>query len=263
MTTHQPWSPYAGSSSIILAVVLLIVTGVLLSFAFRFHRPIAVKRPGTLLRVAIVVSWVVCVMAVLVGSYLYILAKYRQMGYITVRKDYIFPVTMTSAVVAFLVIAYLARRSGFWGAVGSAIVGTIAAPMIFELPFDLIVMADLIMMGRTIPPPPGTLLTLLLFLPLILVEILSFAMLTFSPVMKLSRATLFLLASMFVVFAVWAVFGFAYPSAPIPIALNMISKVLAFAAAVSLFLPPQKVSAQDGASSATPVAVTGSEPHLV
>jgi hypothetical protein len=51
---------------------------------------------------------------------------------------------------------------------------------------------------------------------------------------------LFLLAGMFLLFAVWAVFGFASPSAPIPIALNMIAKGLAFAAAVSLFLPPEK-----------------------
>ena len=65
-------------------------------------------------------------------------------------------------------------------------------------------------------------------------------MLTFSPFMKLSRATLFLLAGMFVIFAVWAMFGFAYPATPLPIALNMISKVLAFAAAVSLFLPAEK-----------------------
>jgi len=95
-------------------------------------------------------------------------------------------------------------------------------------------------MGRTSPPAPVTLLTLIFFLPLILVEILSLVMLTFSPVMKLSRSTLFLLAGMFVIFAVWAMFGFAYPATPLPIALNMISKVLAFAAAISLFLPAEK-----------------------
>ena len=65
-------------------------------------------------------------------------------------------------------------------------------------------------------------------------------MLTFSPFVKLSRATVFLLAGMFLIFAVWAVFGFAYPATPLPIALNMISKVLAFAAAISLFLPAEQ-----------------------
>ena len=39
------------------------------------------------------------------------------------------------------------------------------------------------------------------------------------------------------VFAVWALFGFAFPSAPAPYALNVLSKILAFAVALSLFLP--------------------------
>ncbi len=237
MNTHQAWSPYAGSSSIILVVVLLIVTGVLLYFAMRLHHPIAVKRPGVFLSISLVVSWVVCVVAVLVASYIYIMALYRQEGgHLTVAADHVTPVTMASALAAFIVIAALTGQRGFWVAVESAIVGTIAAPMIFELPFDLIVI------GRISPPPPGTLLILIFFIPLILVEILSLAMLTFSPVMKLSRYTLFLLAGMFLIFAVWAVSGFFYPATPVPIALNMISKVLAFATAVSLFLPLEKVT---------------------
>ncbi|HXR64415.1 MAG TPA: hypothetical protein VN729_00715, partial [Ktedonobacteraceae bacterium] len=122
------------------------------------------------------------------------------------------------------------QKSGFRGAVGSAIVGTIAAPLIFELPFDLIVM------WRTFPPSPPTLYTLLYFFPLFLVEILSFALLTFSPVMRPSKSTFFLLAGMFFIFAVWALAGFAYPSTPFPIVMNMLSKIVAFAVAISLFL---------------------------
>jgi len=229
--THQSWSPYAGSSSIILAVGLLIVTGVLIYFAMRFHHPIAVKRPGKFLGISLVVMWVLAVTTFVVAVIIYVRALYQQVGHFTGPVNPITPVTEISGVVAFLAIAYLARRSGFWVAVGSAMVGTIAAPMIFELPFDLIVM------WRTYPPAPEILFTLLFFFPLFLVEALSFAMLTLSPVMKLSRYTLFLLAGMFLLFAVWAVFGFAYPAAPIPIALNMLAKILAFATAVSLFLP--------------------------
>ena len=44
---------------------------------------------------------------------------------------------------------------------------------------------------------------------------------------------------MFVVFAVWGLLGFAYPSAPSDIALNMLSKILAFVVALCLFLPPR------------------------
>jgi hypothetical protein len=33
---------------------------------------------------------------------------------------------------------------------------------------------------------------------------------------------------MFAVFAVWAAFGFAFPTEPLPLALNVISKILCF-----------------------------------
>jgi hypothetical protein len=234
MNQHGTWSPYTGSSSIILAVGLLIVTGVLIYFAMRLHHPLAVKRPGKVLGVALVVMWVVSVTTFLVAVSIYVLALYQQVSHLTAPVNPITPVTATSGVIAFFVIVSLAQRGGVWVASGSAIVGTIAAPMIFELPFDLIVM------GRTYPPAPAIPFTLLFFLPLFLVEISSFAMLTFSPFVKLSRATLFLLAGMFLIFAVWALSGFAYPATPLPIALNMISKILAFATAVSLFLPPEK-----------------------
>src|SRR5579863_7036700 len=234
MTQYASWSPYAGSNSIILAVGLLIITGILIYLAIRLHHPIAVKRPGKFLSVSLVVLWVLSATMFLVAYIVYVLTLYRQLGHITGPADQITPVTELSGLVAFFVIVYMARHNGFWVAVGSAIVGTIAAPMIFELPFDLIVM------WRTYPPTPAILFTLLFFLPLFLVEILSFVMLALSPLMRLSRSTLFLLAGMFLIFTVWALFGFAYPAAPIPIALNVISKILAFATAVSLFLPPEK-----------------------
>ena len=40
---------------------------------------------------------------------------------------------------------------------------------------------------------------------------------------------------MFVVFAVWAAFGFAFPAEPLPFTLNVISKVLCFVAVIMLF----------------------------
>ena len=65
--------------------------------------------------------------------------------------------------------------------------------MMFELPFDLIVM------GRLYPPPPEptAVVTLLFFMPLVLLEVSSFSLLTLSPAMKLSRYTLFCLGGMF------------------------------------------------------------------
>jgi hypothetical protein len=84
---------------------------------------------------------------------------------------------------------------------------------------------------------PEVLFMLLFFLPLFLVEIISFMMLTLSPLTRLSRYTLYALGAMFLVFAVWALFGFSYPSSAIPIALNALSKILSFVAAITLFLP--------------------------
>jgi hypothetical protein len=39
---------------------------------------------------------------------------------------------------------------------------------------------------------------------------------------------------------VWALSGFAYPATPGPIAFNVLSKMLAFATALTLFLPPRR-----------------------
>ena len=74
-------------------------------------------------------------------------------------------------------------------------------------------------------------------LPFDLIEITTLGLLTLSPMVALSKRTCRVLALMFVVFAVWALFGFAYPSSPIPVAMNVLSKVLAFVAAATLFAP--------------------------
>ena len=58
-----------------------------------------------------------------------------------------------------------------------------------------------------------------------------------SAMVKLSRPAFFCLALMLLVFAVWALAGFGYPSAPLPIAMNDVSKILAFVTALSLFFP--------------------------
>jgi hypothetical protein len=116
---------------------------------------------------------------------------------------------------------------------GSAFIGAIAAPMIFEFPFDLIVMT------RTYPAvaPDPALYRVLIFAPLFLVEFTTLALLSLSPLVRLSRAALFAFALMLLIFAVWALFGLGYPSAPLPFAFNAASKIVAFVVALSLFLP--------------------------
>lgn len=242
MSSYTPRSPYAGSSSIILTVVLLIITGVLAYGGVRLRHPLGATRPGLAAGVCIVVAWLLSVTSFLVALTISVQALHAQIGTINGPANPITPITVISGLIAFFVILGLTvpsvtspvSQGQFNVALGSAMVETIAAPMIFELPYDLIVI------GRTHPPSPWVLYTLLFFLPLFAVEILSFAMLTFSPFTKVSRITLFLLASMFLVFAVWAIYGFAYPSTPTPFALNALAKVLAFAAAVSLSIPQKR-----------------------
>jgi hypothetical protein len=231
MTQNATWSPYLGSDALLLSAALLIIGGVLAYLGTRLHGSVGVNRPGTTVSIFMVVIWGLSFATLVIAIGTYVRALYQQYGPITPPTNPISPVTDLSGLVAFILIAYLSRRHGLKIALGSAIVGTVAAPMIFELPFDLIVMC------RTYPPTPATQFTLLYFLPLFLVGISSFSLLTLSPLTKLSRYTLFSLAAMFFVFAIWALFGFSYPSYPIPIALNAVSKILSFVAAVTLFLP--------------------------
>ena len=108
-----------------------------------------------------------------------------------------------------------------------------AAPMIFELPFDLIVMA------RTYPalPPDPALYRTVFFTPLILVELTTLWLLTLSPMVRVRKSTLFCFALMIGVFAIWAWSGFGYPQSALPTTLNVASKILAFITALTLFLP--------------------------
>ena len=121
-----------------------------------------------------------------------------------------------------------------------------AAPMVFEFPFDLIVMA------RTYPPipPDPAMYRVLFFAPLFLVEFATLSFLTFAPMARLTRATVFSFALMLAVFAAWALSGFAFPGTPGPFAFNVLSKILAFTTALTLFLPQRSE-----ASTSPPAAV--------
>ncbi|HEU0217704.1 MAG TPA: hypothetical protein VFQ90_13685 [Stellaceae bacterium] len=140
--------------------------------------------------------------------------------------------TFVYAPVTFFVLLYLTRRWGWKVALASAVIGTAVAPMIFELPFDLIVMT------RTNPPIPvyPMLYRQLFFLPLFLVELSTISLLTLLPSMRVTASASYAVAGMFAVFAVWAAFGFAFPAEPLPLALNVISKILCFVAAIMLFV---------------------------
>lgn len=231
MTQYGIPTPYEGAEALVLAAVLFVIAAVLVFLGTRLHRPLRVQKTGTAAGILLAVLWILSFLAFSTAGLLYYVTSARQFGNITPPTDPITPITGLSALVTFIGIAFLGRRHGLKAAVGSAIVGTIAAPMFFELPFDFITI------WKNHPPEPAVLFNMILFFPLLSWEIASFALLTWSPLMRISKYTLLSLGGMFFVFAVWALFGFSYPSTPISFALNALSKVLSFVAGVTLFLP--------------------------
>jgi hypothetical protein len=231
LTTYGIWRPYGGVDALALALALLLVGAAFAFLGIRLRRPVGPARPGKALGFLLVLTWLLSLATFAVALGTYRQALFQQAGPVSTPASPIAPVTALSAVVALVAIAFLSRHHDLWTALSSAVVGAIAAPMMFELPFDLIVM------WRTPHPEPETLFALLYFLPLFMLEISSFSLLTLSPLARVSKYTLFALATVFFVFAVWALTGFSYPSSPMPFALNATSKVMCFVAAVTLFLP--------------------------
>jgi hypothetical protein len=232
LTEYGTWDPYVGTEAVLLAVMLLGIGVLLMYLGTRLTTAIGVKRPGKTASVLIITIWGLSLATFLIAVLTYGTQLYQEHMLETTPVNPISRITELCGVGTFIIIAVLTRKEGPKIALGSAFVGTAAAPMIFELPFDLIVMA------RTYPPipPSPTLYRLLFFLPLFLVEISTFSLLTMSPEMRISKYTMFTLAGMLFVFAIWALFGFSYPSDPIPFALNGLSKVLGFIIAITLCL---------------------------
>jgi len=233
------WVPYAGRAAIVLTAALIVATAALVFTGKRLRSPIHVSGPGRTVGVFMVVIWALAICTFLVAVYVYV-AQMKQVhlfsapprGQGGLRRATFQVGTLPDAAVTFFVILYLTRGYGWKVAFGSAFVGTAAAPMFFELPFDLIVM------GRTYPavPPNPALYRALFFLPLFIVELSTISLLTLLPSVRITRQASFALAAMFAVFAVWAVFGFGPPAAPLPKTLNIISKMLCFVTAIMLFV---------------------------
>jgi len=224
------WVSYGAGEGIVLAIVLLAVAGGFAYAGKRIRVPLAVARPGRVAAGFMIAIWLIAIYDVVIAAHVYglqVREAYPDFVAARVRVG-----TFVYAAVTFFVILYVTRRWGLKIALASAFIGTAAAPMLFELPFDLIVMA------RTNPPIPihPMLFRQLFFLPLFLVELSTLVLLTLLPSMRVTAYACYAVAAMFLVFAVWAAFGFAFPSEPLPLALNVISKILCFVAAVMLFV---------------------------
>jgi hypothetical protein len=232
MTTEGTWIGYSGTARIGLAVVLLALAGGLAYAGTRWPGPFQARRPRPAVANLMLAIWVLAITTFLVCLSVYVHQLRRDFPGRTAPTDPITPVTVIGVGLVFIVILTYSSL-GPVAKFGSAIIGALAAPMIFELPFDLIVMT------RTYPIPPDPAgYRALFFLPLFAIELTTLALLTLSPMVRLSRATFLSFAAILVVFAIWALAGFGYPSAPVPITLNVVSKILAFVTVLTLFLPP-------------------------
>jgi hypothetical protein len=256
MPQYGTWVSYGGDARIWLAIVLLAAAGGTVLAGIRLPLPIRTTQPGRLGRLIMITAWVTSIVAFLVGLTLYVkqyMHAYALTAPQAAPKDPIAPVTFTAAALLFAVI--ISRNSPrFRTRLVSAIVGAMAAPMIFEFPFDFIVMA------RTYPgiPPDPAGYRALFFVPLFLIEITTLLLLRLSPMVQLKRTTFFSFALMLGVFAVWALSGFGYPSAPLPTTLNIMSKLLAFVTAFTLFLPlrptPRQAPGPDSSEQTEPAS---------
>ncbi|HVH79171.1 MAG TPA: hypothetical protein VM782_07265 [Stellaceae bacterium] len=224
------WVSYDGGEAIVLAIALLVVASGFVYAGRRLRTPLKITRPGATVAGFMLAIWLLALYTLVVATHVYglqVRQAFPDFAAARVRVG-----TFVDAPVTFCVILYLTRRWGWKVALASAVIGTAAAPMIFEFPFDLIVMT------RTNPPiPPHPMLyRQLFFLPLFLVEFSTISLLTLLPSMRITGYAAYAVAGMFAAFAVWAAFGFAFPAEPLPLALNVVSKILCFVAAIMLFI---------------------------
>jgi hypothetical protein len=235
MTQYGTWVSYGGGARIWLAAGLLVVAVGLAYAGTRLPLPARAAMPGRTALAIMLVAWVASIAASLVCAIIYIssyIHAYNLRLSQAAPPDRIAPVTLVAVALTFVAIL-VSSSHGSGAKLAGAVIGALAAPMVFELPFDLIVMARLY---PPIPPDPAGYRALFV-VPLFLMEITTLLLLWQSPMVQLTRATFFSFALMLGVFVVWALFGFGYPATALPITLNIVSKLLAFSTVLTMFFP--------------------------
>jgi hypothetical protein len=225
------WIPYSGNSAIILGVVLLGIAGVFTLFGFKLKKSLSVKIPGKASAGMLVAVWLLSILTFLVNASVYSIVEQQAKITGTQPDNPITQFTLTFAFLSAFIIFVL--NQGKKVAFFSGALAAMAGPMIFELPFDLIVL------GRAYPPVPPypAVLRALYFFPLFLIELTTLSLLFFSPLFKITKYTLFCLAGMFLVFAVWGFLSFSFAYTTEFLLFNVSAKALAFVTVVTLFLP--------------------------
>jgi hypothetical protein len=236
------WPPYTGLSKYLLSLILFVVAGGVFLAARRMEREIPLPRMGKVGGAVVFVLWAFCILFFLKINEIF--AKY-----VGAAKNLgpIFPITIISAVATFGFAAYMSRRGGVLSSFGNGFLAFIAGPMVFELPYVLIV----------IPLVKAPLFATILFVtPLFGIIFTTFGLLLLSRRIALTKNSVYSFAAMIFVFALWALDGYAYPTNALTITLNGISKVLGFVCIAALFV---RSSAEVSKQSQEKLAETGTE----
>ena len=139
MTHYGTWVSYTGAARPALAAALLAAAAAVTYAGIRLPLPAGPARPGQKATVFMLAAWVVAITAFLACVVVYIQQVRREGLVHGLPPDHIFPITFIAAGVTFFIIAV--NGPGGWTALTSAVIAAMAGPMVFELPFDLIVMA--------------------------------------------------------------------------------------------------------------------------
>jgi hypothetical protein len=128
------WFSYGGAARVVLALVLVAVAAGVAGVGLRLRVPVRLPRPGRTARTVMLATWGLAIVAFLVcyGTYLH---RLIQQHLIHSRPPQpIFPITAACMVALFFAILYIGRSLNDEARLGSAFIGAIAAPMIFEFP---------------------------------------------------------------------------------------------------------------------------------
>ena len=223
------WSSYAGSSTFLLSFILVLAGVALILAGRRMEKEIKLPKMGWKLGVVVVAIWVFSIL-----TFLKINRDIARYSGAAASLGPIFPITIVTAVCTFAYVAYISRHDGALAGLGRGFLAFIAGPMVFEFPFLLIV----------IPRVTAPLVPELIFLiPLFTIIFTTLSMLLFSRKVAITKYTVYFCAAMILVFAIWALDGYSYPTHPISFVLNAVSKVLGFAAIAAMFVTkPQESS---------------------
>jgi len=216
------WRAFSGLGSVVLAAVLLVAAAGCVLLGRK--NGVRVPRPGRAGKVIIVLAWIL--------SILLVLPLFKEVATRTGQSAFgtgpVLPITLASAVGAFVAVAYLTRGGGLAPALGNGFAAAVAGPMVFELPFILIITPNV---TTKVPHP------LLLFTFFLLVILTTLCLPLFSTRFSPNRYSLYLLGAMLAVFGLWALAtGYSPPGDPVSFTLNAVSKVLGFAAVSAGFV---------------------------